>query len=771
MSYTTLKQNSPLQFLDRQHLTAERLIIDNYVSDIIKNYGVDVLYISQKKNFPIVPRVNKPSEHSLLFHAYGDYIKPEYNEPFVTRVYIRFDTDLFALNQFGLSNDMSATLFFSKMGFAFDSAIALADNETITKKFKFRSTINAADPICTVKFADKDISFDATFNWQKTYTASAPVSTDKLTLSNVKLRQQTIGNEYLYASFNRRYSAKQYVALDASSVSYVVDARHNVHNEIDISGTINCSFIIKNPYKSYTRFEKKLTPAVGDIIFVQTIDDKFERLEITEVLGEQKTFDGLNPLLGSYSYQCACKPFIADNATPMGRLESADDLEASKLETIELLSHNASKLGSDISYYQQLYTDQQQGVMHQDGVYGGYELTETASYAANAAALNVDEAAVPRQHFYWNEYAHKPIVIDVNSHRYDFTADDIYTQLLMLFDIDIMQELAESMALPPIDYSMFNLDNITEYVEALNCRLYYSDLNMQHGYLQNELIIRMCANDTSALISFIDNNPELIEVCNASYIKGFKSTLGLPYLASDVIDTYAEVINDKLPHKLVQVTGLKYVKQHNDNDENGSTFIPQTHKTEIIVDLHDIEHNNISTEKYAEVLHNAKHMLQIRRTDAAAIDIKFVIGELITVWQFNDAKQSRLATNGLELFFETRDNEGQLYRSTALNLIDDMALSIADKYHDKTVIMPGNLSWLTADAHGIYFNPVYGNKTVLYGDANKYIQTSVLLTDTTITSTNGAFIISFNSSPHVLTLIQSDSAGTVLNTLKAVTVN
>lgn len=761
MSFAIYNQNTPLQFLDRQHLDAERTIIDNQVHDIVKNYGMDVLYVSQKKNFPIVPHIDKPSEQNILFHAYGDYIKPDYNEPVITRAYVKFDNDLFAIDKFGLSNDMSMTIFFNKIDFAFDSAMALADNETITKTFKFRSTISLTDPICAVSYADKKVNFKLEFP----FAESESLTKVDGTLINFELSPDTIGNKYLYASFNRRYSAKYYVKQYKLKVEYSTELRDDALQTIDIVGKIKCTFTIKNPFKSYIEHERKLTPAVGDLVFIQTVDDKFEKVEITEVLSENKTVSGINPLLATYAYQCACKPYIADNATQIGDIDAATALNIDKLEVIDNLNNNASVTGDEISNYDQLYVDQDIGPVHQDDVYGGYDLATPMSINMALVPLKVEGGQTLKHYYKWNTYNANDIALDVSQHKYTFSADELYNKLRNLFDEEYMARVITENNLPAVDYSIFGLSDITSVVSALNCRFYVDDID-GYGYLAPEAMLNMVAGDTvvststtsaaTMLDAFCESNPELVEFVNASYIKGFKSPTGLPYLNTTIVSSYVELIADKQYSNLVKVSGFKYIRV-----EDAAAAIQPAYKyvkdlpTQIIVDLRDIERNNIDTATFnATLLANAAYM-STTPTPLPQINCNFTVGGLITVYDFGDDQSTRLATNGIDLFVETHDEFNTLYRKKLVTIADTTEQFIESlPYNDKTVNLRSDLSWLTADNLGIYFNPITGNKHVLAGTSAQFniVKPTELSYKYDITSEPNSDIITFNASQYNIQL-------------------
>lgn len=762
MSFAIYNQNTPLQFLDTKYLDAERTVIDNYIHDIVKNYGIDVLYVSQKKNFPIVPHQPTPTEHEILFHAYGDIIKPDYNEPFLTRAYIKFENDLFAINQFGLSNDMSIILFLNKIDFAYDAAIALADNETKKKTFTFTGKISTNDSSYVVSYKDKEINFKAEFPVDQHATNTTKRARGQLT--DFSISPDLIGNSFIYASFKRRYSAKYKVEDSKISVSYKLDNIDLAANTVDISGKITCSFVVKNPFKSYILNEQKITPAVGDIILVQTVDNKLEKIEITEVIAENKTVSGINPLLATYAYQCYCKPFIADNATAMTDIAAPTQINANKLETIDNLNQNASNTGDQLSYYEHLYTDSELGDVQQDEIYGGYDMSDY-KIDTQAVPLKPNLSQTTKNYFNWNVYSDKSITLSIPPRNYTYSADELYSQLRNLFNEKYLAQVTKHNNLPDVDYSMFNLDKVSYYVTGLNSQFYVdiADENtIKNGYLANEMCLRQIANTPTLFNEFCEHNQALISYINNSYVnKGYKSVDGLPYMSTDVLETYISLISDKQHSSLVQINGIKYVK-------NDIGKFVKSGQTLIIVDLRDVERNNLDTLEFTQMLTAASPYLPVKPTALPEIKYEFIKGALIPIYEFDDFQVTRLATNGLDLFVETSDLDDNLYRAKIDKLNAILEFEAVDgPYNDKTVNLSPDYSWLSADEYGIYFNPVRGDRILLAGKANEYKMstndTSLLFNSDINSANSNTEIITFKNSPYYIKLENSEISATANN--------
>ena len=704
MLYSIYNSNTSLNFFDRERLTAERTIIENQNHDIIKNYGIDVFYISQKKNFSFKTK-ETPSEYSILFHAYGDIIKPEYNLPFKTRAYVQFENDLFNIDFFGLSNDLSLTCHFNKIDFALDSAIFLADDKIINKKIKLNNVvINNKNAI--INFEDKETKFKLNVDFNK----------DEVKLVNFEISNDfIIGNDTLYTSYKKRYSAKDYVKDSEFKLKYSIVDNNENFKTMAVDGEIDCEFIVKDITKPLSKYERRITPAVGDIILIQTVDNKFEKIEIVELASENKTINGLNPLLANYSYQCYCKPFIADNASKVGDLDGPTELNAFKLDNLEELSQEASMTAGKISRYKHLYKDVDHNKYQQDDIYGGYDTIDKVNSRILKLSKNDHQRTI--WHYYeWGDlFKNKKLYITVNGYRFVYTADELYHYITNIFGEEYINGLNLNVE---IDYSMFDMN--IDYVEALNGQFYLDD---NKYYLRKHYILRKISEDSNLLQTFIDENEEFVDLINQDYAKKIKSKYKLACLTPDLFNVYKELVDNKKIKNLVKVKGKKYkIVEKDDEIINNESEIEYEYifdgEVEIIVDLQDIEQTNMNSDKFTELLVTKNEILNIKTPLERAVKIDFIKGKLITVHEFGDYQNTRLATNGLNLYVESHDISGKTYRYRLDDLTYNNELDFEiGEYDDKTISLTKNVSWITNDNHGIYFNSI-DKKIILMGDDN-----------------------------------------------------
>lgn len=77
------------------------MIQENYMSDMIKAYGLDINYYKIK---PLYPEIFKPilDSNHLSIHAYGEEFAQEWEDPVKMIAYIRFEHDGIILNSYGI---------------------------------------------------------------------------------------------------------------------------------------------------------------------------------------------------------------------------------------------------------------------------------------------------------------------------------------------------------------------------------------------------------------------------------------------------------------------------------------------------------------------------------------------------------------------------------------------------------------------------------------------------------------------------------------------
>jgi hypothetical protein len=793
--------NSFVKFFDNKVLKKERELIDSWDYEICNQYGMDCLFVSQKAKFPTIKKslplkypkeTSRPDQNDLFFHAYGEISRPEYNEPFQTRVYVQFTEDLFAINGFGLNQDLTTTLIFNKTSFALDGALAMADNQTINRHFKFNMEVDGKNKYAIVNYNSKNIHFKAKFNWQKALEKMVEGE-----LAEIDVDPENLVKPDILNTFKRRYSASKFV--ETCKLFFKCDDKkfNRLTGNYKISGTCIANFVVKNPWKAYSKFLNRITPSVGDLVLLHGIDDNIIKLEIMEIESENKTQQGISPLLGSYSFKCTAKPYIADNnASAMhDPITAPTDINAKKLIIQTVLNHDASKITDHISTYEKLYTDEMGFDFTEDDIYGGYDL-EPPNGLSNPPAVPVKHIPInsnERTSYKWNYFEDKNVEIkDENGKTIaTYTPDVLYTYLKNLMDTNYTDYLIEHWGIDVIsvDYSALDFNNKLKAhywykCMALNVPLWYNTHEIstvtKHNSEQEEYEITVVSAYTEAdrrlhclqtspssqdmFEKFIDDNPEFFAFTNKAAYDGIPTKYEIPIIAPCCYDEYMNLINDKSDEVSIEISSsnvyeLSSFLEVSAIRDDIEYFYPDRveryvknpkHKYDVITDLYDIEQYNVGSSDFEEVVKTTTPQYK----EWKKINIKKVNGPLIEIFRFENNDNTRLATNGKKLFFETTyDNE--LYRTeiSSIELNTEITGEFSKEYKGLSVPLSGKMNWLEADEHGVYFNTAYGTRTKLYGDKKIDEEPFTHLNyENDISSPRDSFILTFKNSKFYFTV-------------------
>lgn len=797
--------NSFVQFFDKNNLKKERELIDSWDYEICNQYGMDCLFVSQKAKFPAIKKpvydyskryANPlPNQNDLFFHAYGEISRPEYNEPFWTRAYIQFTEDLFAINGFGLNADLNTTLIFNKTSFALDGALAMADSETISKRFTFNTEIDKSNKYATVNYKAKGLQFKTRFDWNKSF---AELTEGELFEFNIDPENKVKPD--VLSTFQRRYSALK--CVEKSSIYFKCEDKgiNPLSGGQKISGTCIATFVVKNPWRAYSEYLNRITPSVGDIVLINGIDDNIIKLELTEVEAENKTAQGISPLLGSYSFKCTAKPYIADNSASAihDPIVAPTDINAKKLIIQTVINHDASKIADTISTYEKLYTDDMGMDFTEDDVYGGYDLepplglNNPPHVPVNHQPINSNE----RTTYKWDELSSSTIEITDDSGKTiaSYKPDDAYTYLKNLMDSNYTDYLVQQW-MPDISVSYDMFDNGLDVLSstswrkclALNVPLWYdvnSDISTRtvvdkyevttvistiSAYTEADRRLHQLLTSPSAeslFNSFISANQSFISFTNKAAYDGIPNKYGIPVIQSSFLNEYLKVINDKKDAMPIDISSsdvyeLSSYKVFREISNNVPIYDivwrykqNPDHKYNLRTDLYDIEQYNIGSSDFAKVVKETTPEFQKWKQ----INIKKMNGPLITIHRFENKCNSRLSTNGESLFFETELN-GAKYRTEITSFDNEISATPAETYNGLSVPLNRKLNWIEADNNCVYFNNAYGKRIRLYGDSEIIEDNhSHLNYENDLSSPQDAFILTFKNSKYYLA-VQPSSNG------------
>ena len=775
------KTTSYVKFFDPNVLKKERELIDSWDYEICNQYGMDCWFVSQKAKFPKirlttipndVAKTQYPLQNDLFFHAYGEISRPEYNEPFLTRVYVQFTEDLFAINGFGLNTDLNTTLIFNKTSFALDGAVAMADNQTINKQFKFSTEIDEHEKFAILNYKSKTLKFRVRFDWKESFARM--VDGEVFEFAN---DPDNYVKPDVLATFKRRYSASKFVERSIVRFKCEDNGFNPITGKRKISGTCTANFIVKNPWKPYADYLNRITPSVGDLVLINGVDDNIIKLEISEVEAENKTQQGISPLLGSYSFKCTAKPYIADNNASVlhDPITAPTDINAKKLIIQTVLNHDASKITDNINIYEKLYTDDEGFDFTEDDVYGGYDL-EFPNGLNNPPNVPVNHQPIKtNERFYkWYEYKNKDIQITVDNKNIVYTPDDVYTYLKNLFDSNYTDYLIQQYNTDlSVSYSVFDKDLKAQGWHeciALNVPLWYNEFEKINdktvsAYTEADRRLHQMVYDSSLFNSFISANTEFINFTNLAAYDGNSNKYKIPIMQKELSSTYINVLSDKQDMTPIDISCSNVYElsafhvPSTDTEGNPITVTVERYvqgnleegfiKYNFRTDLYNIEQYNLGSSEFAKVVKETTP--EYKKWKEVNIK-KLNKGPLITIYEFESNDNSRLATNGKSLFFETK-HDGEIYRSEITSLNEEIIPEKAKTYNGTTVPLNRKLNWIEANQNGVYFNNAYYKRIKLYGkeeiEENKL---SHLNYENDISSPPDSFILTFKHSKFYLTV-------------------
>ena len=341
-------QENEIRYLKRQNLRQEQKMVGNWYRDIIRSYGVDVIY--QKLDTSVVENFNGVVDRNFaLQRAYGQIYDPDYSCSADMISYVEVDQDIFQLQKYGLNPNTDVNFYFDSTDFACALATKLGQYE----EYK----IDETDVVCEVPECNGTVisSFDPdTKELRLTSYLSDQIFPYKLGLGrseeyhcdilsgklSVEINGYELGkehtvvcdpyehndfsiefpaNEYLYKSMMHKIANDDYLQTLiylTYKVDKIVTGKRIDGTDITkciLHGKIHGGILFYNMDK-IGKFIDKIHPEVGDRIILDFPDDSNrEQYEITDCYDKQLTQDGISPLLGTYIWKCKARRYIHSN--------------------------------------------------------------------------------------------------------------------------------------------------------------------------------------------------------------------------------------------------------------------------------------------------------------------------------------------------------------------------------------------------------------------------------------------------------------------------
>ena len=383
-----------LRYLKRKNLEQEAKIVGNYYRDIIRSYGVDCTYYKlDTSRFDELKRII--DQNTVLKHAYGYDIAPNYSISADMITYMEVEQDIFQLQKYGLNPNTDVNFYFDRTTFACDLATKLGQY----KEYKIEEKEVVCEvPPCTdeiTTFIDPETKevhgsayvsasmfpYNIGLGYAEDFRCGIlsgklsamidgyivgeehTVVCDPYVHTDFKAEMPT--NEYICKSFKNQIKNDEYLQI-LPFLTFKVDK-----NVVDIdprTGKEKIKYILHGKIHGAVLFYdimkvgkylELIHPDVGDVVAIDFPDDKNrETYEITECFDKQLTQDGISPLLHKYVWKCKARRRI-DSYDNIPQQEDDDRIrEKMELESFQL---------EEVAKKKSLYLD------NEDAAYGGYD--------------------------------------------------------------------------------------------------------------------------------------------------------------------------------------------------------------------------------------------------------------------------------------------------------------------------------------------------------------------------------------------------------------
>lgn len=361
-----------LRYIKRSQLEEEQKIMANYYQDIIRSYGIDVLYIKRDNDFA-TSGVNSDI-------IYGHQTNASYILSTNMITYMEVDSSILALNGLGLVPQDELTFYFSinDFGASFANDISQYTEFPITTVSGYTSyTINNLSG----KFTSDII--DGTYS----YNMSGALSGNNIPLDVTDLSTPIYSiytNPYLNTSFSSNISGG-YV-----SPNLFLSFNKGIYKGINRTFYSVSGYVLYSDLDLALKHSTKIHPNVGDIVRIDFPGgEQLEEYEINEVLSRRPTSnEGVNPLLGKYVWRCKATRRIASYEEIVDNDMQNENATEDLMDIIKKTQHDKNSTFKEINDY---------SITDVDDVYGGYE---SASGLVNDPDRYVDTEPLSSSTYY-----------------------------------------------------------------------------------------------------------------------------------------------------------------------------------------------------------------------------------------------------------------------------------------------------------------------------------------------------------------------------------
>jgi len=349
-----------LRYIKRSQLEQEQKIMANYYQDIIRSYGIDVLYIKRDTEF------QTSGINSDMIYGHQENLSYSLSSNMIA--YMEVDSSMLVLNALGSIPQDELTFYFSINDFAACFATGVgqyAEYPVTTTSGYLPYTTNTITAKFTSDVIDGSISYNTSgetsgFNIHVTPTASS------LTEQSYSI----LSNPYLHTSFSSTITGG-YV-----SPNLYLYFDKGLYKGCNRTFYILSGIVLYSDLDLALKHSTKIKPNVGDIVRIDFPGgEQLEEYEINEVFSRRPTTnEGVNPLLGKYIWKCKASRRIASYETIANTDIQNENATEDLMDVIKKTQHDKIDMFKEIHDYSTT-TD--------DDVYGGYD-------AASALVLDPD---------------------------------------------------------------------------------------------------------------------------------------------------------------------------------------------------------------------------------------------------------------------------------------------------------------------------------------------------------------------------------------------
>lgn len=363
-----------VQYLDMQQISPTQQIEENYLREQIAQYGIDVSYLRSEANWF---RTAGMQTANVQNYIYGDSPNARYYKIAEMIIYPDISSDSVALTKFGFQTASDANVYMLIQDFTHMFRTVLGYEQTIDVTIPINANISRYNGVlsgCSMINESQRLIFSQSldyndFNYYENNNVLVKTNIEicSMTGDGLTFIQNQVMNEYVYESNVYDNSCQ----LSDYNVSGIIPISNEVkrYGSGVICGNLSGSITF---FSEYNEDNILLRPMAGDYLRLAFDDYNHVEYEITEVINQDLTPTGLNPLLSRYTWKCAIVRRSPSLETIDGVVESEEKLE---IDNKEKINRTLEQISNEIfNYSLESNFDNDVDDVNADGVYGGMGL-------------------------------------------------------------------------------------------------------------------------------------------------------------------------------------------------------------------------------------------------------------------------------------------------------------------------------------------------------------------------------------------------------------